>query len=68
MNYCIGGNSTVSRSHAQIIKRNQMYFVKDLNSTNHTYVNGEYVMPGKEIQIFDGDVLMLSDEEFEFHV
>jgi hypothetical protein len=68
VNYCIGGNSTVSRSHAQIIKRNQMYFVKDLNSTNHTYVNGEYVMPGKEIQIFDGDVLMLSDEEFEFHV
>lgn len=67
VDYCIGGNHTVSRSHADIITRGQMRFIKDLNSTNHTYVNGERVSPGEEVPIFDGDILMLSDEEFEFH-
>lgn len=66
VDYCISGNATISRSHADIIDRNGQFFIVDNNSTNHTYVNGEMISSNTEIPLSHGTKIRLSDEEFEF--
>lgn len=66
VDYCISGNPTISRSHADIICRNGQYYIMDNNSTNHTYVNGELIPSNTEVLLTHGAKIRLSDEEFEF--
>lgn len=68
VDYFVANNSAVSRSHADIITRDNRYFVKDLNSTNKTYINGQKLQPQMETEIFDNDRLKLANEEFIFRV
>jgi len=44
----------VSRRHLKIVTRGGRQFVKDLESENGTYVGGEKITPGAEIEIKDG--------------
>lgn len=48
---CKINDTSVSRLHAKIIKREGELFIFDLNSTNGTNVNGSRLRPGEEIQI-----------------
>lgn len=66
VDYFVTNNIAVSRSHADIITRGKQYFVKDLNSKNHTYINGKELPVHCEIEIHDGDNLKLGNEEFIF--
>ena len=68
VDYFVTNNIAVSRSHADIITRGNKYFVKDLNSKNHTYINGQELPIQMEVEINDGDILKLGNEEFIFHV
>lgn len=68
VDYFVANNNAVSRIHADIITRNNCYFVKDENSTNGTYVNGNRLSPKEEVQVFDGDIITFANEEFEFHI
>ena len=63
----INGNSAISRSHAEILRRDGAYYVKDLNSTNHTYVDGQMLQGGAETLLCSGARLRFADEEFEFY-
>lgn len=57
-------NSTrVSREHAVIDRVNDGYCLRDLDSTNGTFVNGERI---DEVRLNDGDILMIADVEFTF--
>jgi len=60
-------DNAVSRKHADIITRGRSYYICDQNSTNHTYVNGVVMPPKEEVEIFDGDIIKLAEEEFIFH-
>ena len=66
VDYCISGNPTISRSHADIINKNGQFYIVDNNSTNHTYVNGEMIPSNTEIPLSHGAKIRLSNEEFEF--
>lgn len=66
VDYFIGDNSAISRSHANIISRDGEYFVVDTNSTNHTYVNGQMIQSNVETKIAHGAKLRLANEDFEF--
>ncbi len=68
VDYLIPDNTTISRTHADIISRDGRYYLYDNNSTNRSYVNNIIVEPLKNIEIYDGTVIRLSDEEFEFRV
>ena len=68
MDYGIENNTTVSRHHADIMRKGTEFFILDNNSTNHTYVNGEQAMPGEFVKIKGGDCIRLSDVEFVFEV
>lgn len=65
--YTIAGNSAVSRSHAEIKHIGRNYYIVDLNSTNKTYVNGSVIVPNTDVQIHNGDEVMLADEKFVFY-
>lgn len=68
VDFFIQNNSAVSRLHADIVTKDNRYFIKDNHSTNHTFVNDESIPADKEIEIFDGDTLKFANEIFEFHV
>ena len=67
VDYCIGGNTTVSRTHACIRKIDNDYYIEDLNSKNFTYVNGSQIPEYSPVYIKDGTDIRLSDVEFTFH-
>lgn len=66
VDYCVGDNRAVSRSHADIITRDGRYFILDRGSTNRTLVNDVVLEAQKETEIFNGDRLKLADEKFDF--
>ena len=66
VDYFIGDNSAISRSHANIVQRDGEYFVVDTNSTNHTYVNGGMLQSNVETKISHGAKIRLANEDFEF--
>lgn len=66
VDYFVSNNHAISRSHADIICRNGRYYICDRNSTNKTYCNGRMLIPEDEVQIVNGDLLQLANEEFEF--
>ena len=68
VDYFIGDNPAISRSHVNIINRDGNYFVVDTNSTNHTFVNGNMIQSNVEVPLTHGTCLRLGNEEFEFKV
>lgn len=66
VDYFIGDNTAISRSHADIIVKGDSYFLVDLNSTNHTFVNGAMLQGNAEVQIKNGNRIRLANEDFDF--
>lgn len=65
--YVIKDNPTVSRNHAKIQFKEDGYWLTDLGSSNHTYVDGEQIL--EPVRLIDGMKFRLSeDEEFEFTI
>ncbi len=64
----LAGNARIGHRHASLILRGTGYYIKDLESKNHTYVNGLISQTGEETPLSDGDRIRFADEEFEFRV
>jgi len=45
---------SVSRRHVKIVRRENRYFVEDLNSTNGTYIDRKPIPPGHEVPVEEG--------------
>lgn len=67
VDYFIGDNPAISRSHANIIVREDGCYIEDTNSTNHTYVNNQLLVSGVQIKLERGAKIRLADEEFTFN-
>lgn len=52
----------VSRHHARIERQNGHYYVRDLHSTNGTYVNNKRLEPDVPHVLSPGDVIRIGDE------
>ena len=66
VDYFIGDNPAISRSHANIIIQQDGYYLEDMNSTNHTYVNDNIVIGGSAVKLEQGARIRLGNEEFVF--
>jgi ribosomal protein L40E len=67
VNYCVVDNPAISRVHAKIVKHDDgRYFIVDMGSTNHTYVNGTQAPANMEVPINKGAKIRISNEEFIF--
>ncbi len=66
VDYTVKGNSAVSRVHAIIVSKDDIYYVKDNKSTNHTFVNGKILEEGENELLTHDCKIVLGDEEFIF--
>lgn len=55
---------TVSRIHASLFCREGVYYVKDLNSRNGTFCNGQRLCPQEERQLKKGDLVAFAEIEY----
>jgi hypothetical protein len=53
----------ISRSHALLLYENRQFFLSDLHSTNHTYVNGEMI---SKKALKDNDIIKFGDAVYKF--
>ena len=56
-------SSRVSREHAEIVREAGVLRVRDLHSTNGTFVNGQKI---DEHRLADGDLVVIADVHFSF--
>ncbi|MBE5969319.1 MAG: FHA domain-containing protein [Lachnospiraceae bacterium] len=58
-------NNAISRKHCSIRKVNNEYMIKDENSANGTFVNGERLAEGEIRVIQKGDIIKLANSDFK---
>ncbi len=66
VDYTVKGNGAVSRVHAVITCKDDVYYIKDNKSTNHTVVNGKILEEGENQALTNDCKIVLGDEEFVF--
>lgn len=54
----------VSKRHAEIVRNNDGIYIRDLNSTNGTLLNGRRLEPLTMYRLAEGDRILLSNIEF----
>lgn len=57
-------DKAASRRHAQVYKKGNKWWLRDLDSTNGTYLDGP--LKGAERILWDGDVFKIGEWEFTF--
>ncbi|WP_322510430.1 double zinc ribbon domain-containing protein [Chloroflexus sp.] len=63
-----GETGGVSRQHAKIVHTGNQWSIVDLNSTNHTRVNGTRIEPQTPVPISDGTKLQFGRLVATFHI
>ena len=59
-------SGTVSRHHARITRKGEVYFIEDLNSSNGTMVGGELLNCRVKMSLQLQETVMFADEQFRF--
>jgi pSer/pThr/pTyr-binding forkhead associated (FHA) protein len=67
VDYCISDNATISRSHADILKKTDGYYVKDMGSLNHTFLNGVKLEKEVPVKLENGSLVQFANEVFEWY-
>lgn len=65
--YCVSDLPTVSKSHCIITENGGQLYIKDNNSTNHTFLNDRYISGYSQLK--NGDIIRLgNDAEFTVEI
>lgn len=57
-------SQTISKRHCELLTRDEQCFVRDLSSTNGTFINDEQLTAEEERELHDGDVLKIGPLDF----
>ena len=57
---------TISRKHATITKVDEVYFIEDMNSSNGTRVEGEFICYKTKISLKKDDMVQFSNQMYRF--
>lgn len=60
--------SRCSRKHFTLMRINNKFYVKDLGSSNGTYLNKRQLPVNQEVEIKSGDIIEVSDHKFVFEI
>lgn len=61
-NFTIEGDSFISRKHCRITKRDNRFFIEDLQSMNGTFVDGEEI--ASKTEIHQNSEIILADRRY----
>ncbi len=61
--YSIESDTLVSKKHCKLIVRDNKLFISDLNSTNHTFVNGKKIY--QDFELHNGDCIKIGNTRLE---
>ncbi|TYQ16011.1 UNVERIFIED_CONTAM: pSer/pThr/pTyr-binding forkhead associated (FHA) protein [Acetivibrio alkalicellulosi] len=64
----VSQNRAIGKVHAEIISKNARYYLKDLNSTNGSFVNGIKLESNVEKEIKNNDKIAFANDEYTFIV
>jgi len=64
----VDGSRLVSRVHCEAVSRNGIWYIKDRNSSNGTFLNGVKLIPETLMEIHDGDALKLADVKYQIRI
>lgn len=67
MDFILPENKGISRKHACIRFEDQEYYLSDLDSTNHTFLNGNQLIPGRRYKLKSGDEILIGKERLMFY-
>lgn len=59
-------NATISRQHARLEQIEGKVFLEDLQSSNHTFIDGKQI--DEKYELSDQKIFQLSDEKFEIEI
>ncbi len=60
----IRGNLNIGRRHCMILRgRDGEYYIRDLQSLNGTFLNGQQLEPNVDCRLYDGDEIMLYSQK-----
>jgi hypothetical protein len=62
----ISSNSAVGKLHAEITNKDGTYYLKDLNSRNGTFINGERIVSNIEHPLQSNDTIAFANSEYKF--
>ncbi|MEW9698811.1 DUF6382 domain-containing protein [Paenibacillus sp. SI8] len=65
---CAIDEEGISRLHAEICQEGEEFWLKDLGSTNGTYLNGEQLVAYQAYGLKDGDTLRIVRTDFTFRL
>lgn len=60
----INVSSAISRRHCKLFRQGEEYYITDLGSKNHTYLNDRMLVGQEAVPVHDGDRVRLADVEF----
>ncbi|WP_294239198.1 trypsin-like peptidase domain-containing protein [Pseudobutyrivibrio sp.] len=66
VDYCMKDNRTISRQHVIFKQAKEGLYIEDNNSTNGTWLNGKKLVFGRAELVRNGDLIRISNEEFEY--
>ncbi|MBP5326003.1 MAG: trypsin-like peptidase domain-containing protein [Pseudobutyrivibrio sp.] len=66
VDYCMKDNRTISRQHVIFKQAKEGLYIEDNNSTNGTWLNGKKLVFGRAELVRNGDLIKISNEEFEY--
>ncbi len=59
-------NNAIGKLHAQLLYKDGVCFIKDLNSVNGTFINDKRIECNKEFELKENDRLQLANSEFVY--
>lgn len=68
VDFYVSDNARIGQKHVRIMAGNDQYMIEDLNSMNHTYLNGVQLESGRSYVLHNADVIRLADEDFVFQL
>lgn len=64
----LNNDAGLSRRHAMIQNDADRYYITDLNSRNGVVLQGRKISPGMQVQLNDGDTVVISRSRFTFRI
>ena len=62
----VSDDSSISKLHMEMIREGNSVYVRDLGSSNHTWINGNYLTDMADV--YSGDIIRMGNSEYRIYI